>query len=148
MRPKTLWKRIWIFFLHWLRWLNPYFAAQIQIPNPNNCFGCGYKGLAFCRNNAWLSGKHEETHSTKTNADKSAKNTPNATKFTAQIVCPSSKVWNFDEKRASLGVRSLWQWASREQKNAPPASDSAPELKVHLSMTSVIEYQYWKFKFL
>ena len=28
-------------------------------------------------------------------ADKSAENTPNAPKF----VCPSPKVWNFDEKR-------------------------------------------------
>ena len=23
-------------------------------------------------------------------------------------VCPSTKVWNFDEKRASLGIRSPW----------------------------------------
>ena len=29
---------------------------------------------------------------------------------------------------------------NREQKNAPPASNSAPEIKVHLSMTSVVEY--------
>ena len=29
-------------------------------------------------------------------ADKSAKNTPN---LSAQIVCPSPKVWDFDEKR-------------------------------------------------
>ena len=28
--------------------------------------------------------------------------------LSAQIVSPSSKVWNFDEKKASLGVRSPW----------------------------------------
>ena len=37
-------------------------------------------------------------------ADKLAKNTPNATKF----ICPSPKVWDFDEKKTSLGVRSPW----------------------------------------
>ena len=26
--------------------------------------------------------------------------------LSAQIVCPSPKVWDFDEKKASLGVRS------------------------------------------
>jgi hypothetical protein len=36
-------------------------------------------------------------------ADKSAKNTP---KSICQMVCPSPKVWNFDEKKASLGDRS------------------------------------------
>jgi hypothetical protein len=39
--------------------------------------------------------KHGQgTHSTKMRADKLAENTPNAPK----IVCPSPKVWNFDEK--------------------------------------------------
>ena len=32
-------------------------------------------------------------------ADKSAENTPNALKLSAQIDCPSPKVWDFDEKR-------------------------------------------------
>ena len=40
-------------------------------------------------------GKHGQgTRSTKMGADKSAKNTPNAPKF----ICPSPKVWDFDEK--------------------------------------------------
>jgi hypothetical protein len=29
--------------------------------------------------------------------------------LSAQIVCSSPKVWDFDEKKASLGVRSPWQ---------------------------------------
>ena len=29
-------------------------------------------------------------------------------RISTQIVCPSPKVWDFDEKRASLGVRSPW----------------------------------------
>ena len=40
----------------------------------------------------------------------SAKNTPNVPNFSAQIVCPSPKVWDFDEKRlhwASV-VRDPW----------------------------------------
>ena len=36
------------------------------------------------------------THSTKMGADKSAKNTQ---KLSTQIICPSPKVWDFDEKR-------------------------------------------------
>ena len=28
--------------------------------------------------------------------------------LSAQIVCPSPKVWDFDEKKALLGVHSLW----------------------------------------
>ena len=32
-------------------------------------------------------------------ADKSAENTPNAPNLFAQVVCPSPKVWDFDEKR-------------------------------------------------
>jgi hypothetical protein len=56
--------------------------------------GFGYKGLVFCRNNDRLfNGKHnQETHCTKMGADKSAKNTP-------KFICPSPKVWDFDEKR-------------------------------------------------
>ena len=38
-------------------------------------------------------------------ADSSAENTPNTLKFICQFVCPSQKVWDFDEKKASLGVR-------------------------------------------
>ena len=45
--------------------------------------------------------KHGQgTDSTKMGADK-AENAPNA-----QIVCPSPKVWDFNEKRLHWGVRS------------------------------------------
>ena len=36
---------------------------------------------------------------TKMGADKLFKNISNASTLSAQIVCQSSKVWNFDEKR-------------------------------------------------
>ena len=32
-------------------------------------------------------------------ADKLAENTPNAQILSAQIVCPSPRVWNFNEKK-------------------------------------------------
>ena len=32
-------------------------------------------------------------------ADKSAENTPNSQSLSAQIICPSPKVWDFDEKK-------------------------------------------------
>ena len=78
-------------------WLNPkFFEAQIQIPIPN---------------------KHGQgTHSTKMGADKSAENTPNAPKLSAQIVCPSPNVWEFDEKRLhwESGVR-IYSHLSRKK---------------------------------
>ena len=43
------------------------------------------------------------THSTKMGADNSAENTPNAPKLSVQIVCPSPKVWDFDEKMLHWG---------------------------------------------
>ena len=39
------------------------------------------------------------TQSTKMGADKLAENTPNAQNLSAQFVCPSPKVWDFNEKR-------------------------------------------------
>ena len=49
-----------------------------------------------------INGKHGQgTHCNKIVADKLAENTPNA-----QIVCQSPKVWDFDEKKAPLGVCS------------------------------------------
>jgi hypothetical protein len=45
----------------------------------------------------------ETMDSTKMDADKLAKNTPNAQNLSAQIVCPSPKVWDFDEKRLHWG---------------------------------------------
>ena len=47
-----------------------------------------------------------DTHSNKIGADKLAENTSNAPEIFAQIVCPSPKIWSFDEKKPSLGVRS------------------------------------------
>ena len=48
------------------------------------------------------------TRCTKMGADKLAQNTPNAPKFICPNCSPSPKVWDFDEKKASLGVRSPW----------------------------------------
>ena len=46
--------------------------------------GCGYKGLAFCRNNVEY-GKHGQgTHCTKLSADSLAEITPNA----PESICP------------------------------------------------------------
>ena len=33
--------------------------------------------------------------------------------LSAQFVCPSPKVLDFDEKKASLGLRSPWYWRTR-----------------------------------
>ena len=44
--------------------------------------------------------KHGQgTHSTKMGAYKSAENTPNAQNLSVQFICPSPKVWDFNEKR-------------------------------------------------
>ena len=51
-----------------------------------------------------INGKNGQgTHSTKMGSDKSAENTP-------KPICP--KVWDFDEKKASLGFRSPWLYVS------------------------------------
>ena len=95
-------------FLLWLltrttdtRRLNSkFFAVQIQIPIQNKCLGCGYKGLVFCRNNCWIM----------ENMDKGItvpkwvlivwpKIPQMPQKFSAQLICPSPKFWNFNEKR-------------------------------------------------
>ena len=46
------------------------------------------------------------THSTEKGADKSAKNIPNAPRFICLNCLLKPKNWNFDDKKASLGVRS------------------------------------------
>ena len=61
----------------------------IQIPMPNKFLGFGYKGLVFCRNNG------QRTHCTKMGADKLAKNTPNAPKFTCPNCLPKPKSLGF-----------------------------------------------------
>ena len=50
-----------------------------------------------------MNGKHgQETHSTKTGADKSAETNPNSPKFICSNCLPkvpSPKIWDFDERR-------------------------------------------------
>ena len=63
--------------------------------------------------------KHGQgTHCTKMGADSSAENTPNALELSAQFVCPSPKVLDFNEKRL--------HWASvlvvREFNHIPPCT--------------------------
>jgi hypothetical protein len=47
--------------------------------------------------------------------DKLFENTPNARNFICPNCLPKPKVWDFDEKKVSLGVRSLWSGVSRCQ---------------------------------
>ena len=57
-------------------------------------------------------GKQEEgTHCTKMGADKPAENTSNLL-YNLSPICPSPRVWYFDEKKASLAVRNPWCQAS------------------------------------
>ena len=63
--------------------------AQIQIPIPSKCLGCG---LVFCRNN----GKHGQgTHCTKMGADSLAEYTPNDPEFICPICLPKPKSSGF-----------------------------------------------------
>ena len=68
------------------------------------------------------------THCTKMDADKLAKNTPNAPNFicpnclpklSAQIVCPSPKVWDFNEKKLHWVsvVREPAKWTKMMSRN-------------------------------
>ena len=51
-------------------------------------------------NQCLINGKHGQgTLSTKISADKSPENTPIAKTYLPKIVCPSPRVWDFDEKR-------------------------------------------------
>ena len=71
-----------------------FFAAQIQIPIPNNYLGCGYKGLLFVK--LLINGKHGQgTHNTKMGTVSSAENTPNALKFICPICLPKPKSLGF-----------------------------------------------------
>ena len=90
------------------RWLNPwFFAAQIQIPIPNKYLGFGYKGLVFCRNNSWLMKNMDKGLTVPKWVLINRRKVPQMYQnLSAQIVCPSPKVWYFYEKKASLGVRS------------------------------------------
>ena len=44
-------------------------------------YGCGYKGLFFCRNNMQLNNGKHGTHCTKMGADSLAESTSNAPEF-------------------------------------------------------------------
>ena len=43
--------------------------------------------------------------------------------LSAQIVCPSQKVWDFDEKKVSLGDRSLWEVGKPALKRQKQSAD-------------------------
>jgi hypothetical protein len=61
--------------------------------------------IAFKHNEC--NGKHEQgTHSAKMGADKMFENTSNALKFCCPNCLSKPKILDFDEKNASLGVRS------------------------------------------
>jgi hypothetical protein len=78
---------------------NPqFFTPQIQIPIPNKYLGCGYKDLVFCRNNDGII----------ENMDKGLNKwvlivwpemSQMPQNLSAQFVCPSSKLLDFNEKR-------------------------------------------------
>ena len=70
-------------------------AKSLKIQIPNKYLECGYKGLVFSRNKKWVL----------INRPKISQMPQN---LSAQFVCPNSKVWDFDEKNALLGVRSPW----------------------------------------
>ena len=67
--------------------------------------GCGYKGLVCFRNDGWIMENMDKGVTVPNMSDdSSAENTPNAPEF----ICPSPKFLDFNVKKASLGVRSLW----------------------------------------
>ena len=74
-----------------------------------NSIGFGYKGLVFYKNNGCLM---ENIDNGLTVPKRVLINQPKIPQMpqnlSAQIVCPSPKFWDLDEKKASLGVRSPW----------------------------------------
>ena len=97
------------------RWLNPwFFAAQIQIPIRNKYLEFGYRGLVFCRNNGQLM---ENIDMGLTVPKWVLINWPKVPQMpqnsSAQIVCPSLKVWYFDEKRLWYVVLRKYKASSR-----------------------------------
>ena len=70
-----------------------------------------YKGLVFCRNNGWIMENMDKGLTVPKWVLIIRPKIPQMPQnLSAQFVCPNPKVWDFDEKKASLGVRSPWLW--------------------------------------
>ena len=67
--------------------------------NPNKYLGFGSKGLVFCRNNYWLMENMDKGLTVPKWVINCLKIPQMAQNLSAQIVCPSPDVWDFDEKR-------------------------------------------------
>jgi hypothetical protein len=79
---------------------------QIQIPIPNKYLGFGYKGLVFWKNNGWLLTVPKCILINHSKIPQIPHN------LSAQIVCTSPKIWDFDEKKATLGSLCICKWNS------------------------------------
>ena len=66
---------------------------------PNKCLGFGYKGLVYCRNNDWLMENMDKGLNVPKWVLKNRPKYPKCPKnLSAQFVCPSPKVLDFNEK--------------------------------------------------
>ena len=76
-------------------------CTQIQIPIPNKYLGCWYKGLVFCRNNGWIMESMDKglTVPKWVHWIVRPKIPLMPQNLSAQFVCPSPKVLEFNEKR-------------------------------------------------
>ena len=82
--------------------INHYFLKKLSlyIPILNIYLGFGYKGLVFCRCNGWLMENIDRGLTVPKWELLNRPKIPQRPKnLSAQIVCPSPKVWDFDEKR-------------------------------------------------
>ena len=81
-----------------------------QIPIPNKYFGCGYKGLFFCRNNGWLMKNMDKGLTLPKWVLINQLKIPQIPQnISAQFVCPSPKIWKFNEKMLHLvSVVLVW----------------------------------------
>jgi hypothetical protein len=79
--------------------------------NPNKYLGCGYEGLVFCRNNGRLMENMDKGLTVSKWVLINWTKMPQMPQYlSAQIVCRSLNILDFNEKKASLGVRSPWFW--------------------------------------
>ena len=96
-----------------------FFAAKIQIPMPNKYLRFGYKGLVFYRNNGWLMENMDKGLTVPKWVLIVWPKIPQMPKnWSAQIVCPSPKFWDFDHQKASLGVPSQCPHRRGERNNS------------------------------
>ena len=87
-------------FIPWTVSVEKFPVAQIQIPIPKKYLGFGYKSKVFCRNNGWLMENMDKGLRVPKWVLKNRVKIPQMLQdLSAQIVCPSTKVWNFDEKK-------------------------------------------------